>query len=172
MAIDEGMIGYKGRLSFKQYMPAKPTKYGIKLFAICDSVTGYCLKCHIYTGREDSLSSDEGFTFNIVNKLISPYILYNHILYTDNFYTSIKLAKCMRNQKTHLVGTVRKHSKLFPKFWKQIVLPDENIKLVDCNGIVGCRWRIGNKRDLHILSTITNGGMWRYSQTFRVTAGN
>ena len=31
ISVDEGMIGFKGRLSFCQYMPAKPTKYGIKV---------------------------------------------------------------------------------------------------------------------------------------------
>jgi hypothetical protein len=29
-SIDEGMIAFKGRLSFKQYLPAKPTKFGIR----------------------------------------------------------------------------------------------------------------------------------------------
>ena len=31
LSVDEGMIAFKGRLSFRQYMPAKPTKYGIKV---------------------------------------------------------------------------------------------------------------------------------------------
>ena len=35
--------------------------------------------------------------------------------------------------------------------------PDENYKVSDDNGIVACRWRIGTNRDLHILSTITDG---------------
>ena len=32
ISIDEGMIAFKGRLSFRQYIPAKPTKYGIKVW--------------------------------------------------------------------------------------------------------------------------------------------
>ena len=32
---DEGMIAYKGRLSFMQYMPAKPIKCGIKVWMGC-----------------------------------------------------------------------------------------------------------------------------------------
>ena len=31
LSVDEGMIAFKGHLSFRQYMPAKPTKYGIKV---------------------------------------------------------------------------------------------------------------------------------------------
>ena len=37
IAIDEGMIAFKDRLSFRQYMPAKPTKYGIKVWMAVDS---------------------------------------------------------------------------------------------------------------------------------------
>ena len=37
IAIEEGMIAFKGRLSFGQYMPAKPTKYGIKVWMAMDS---------------------------------------------------------------------------------------------------------------------------------------
>ena len=37
IAIDEGMIALKGRLSFRQYMPAKPTKCGIKVWMTVDS---------------------------------------------------------------------------------------------------------------------------------------
>ena len=40
ISIDEGMIAYKGRLSFRQYMPAKPTKYGIKVWMAADSDNG------------------------------------------------------------------------------------------------------------------------------------
>ena len=64
LSIDEG-VAYKGRLSFKQYKPAKHTKYGIKFFPIYDSVTGYCMQFEIYTGGYAMLSGREGFTFNI-----------------------------------------------------------------------------------------------------------
>ena len=32
IAIDQGMIAFKGRLLFQQYMPVKPTKYGLKVW--------------------------------------------------------------------------------------------------------------------------------------------
>jgi hypothetical protein len=31
---DESMIKFKGRLLFRQYLPAKPTKWGVKLFVL------------------------------------------------------------------------------------------------------------------------------------------
>ena len=66
-SVDEGMIAYKGRFSFKQYLPAKPTKYGIKFFEIWDLVTCYFMRVEIYSGRDEMLSC--GFTFNIVKQI-------------------------------------------------------------------------------------------------------
>ena len=49
--IDEAMIPFKGRLSFKQYMKAKPMKWGIKVFVLADATNGYIKTFQIYTGK-------------------------------------------------------------------------------------------------------------------------
>ena len=41
VSIDESMIGTKCRLSFIQYMPQKPTKWGIKVWVCSDARNGY-----------------------------------------------------------------------------------------------------------------------------------
>ena len=48
-AIDEAMIGSKGRLGFKQYFPAKPTKFGIKVWERANSCNGYLGELRVYT---------------------------------------------------------------------------------------------------------------------------
>ena len=50
LSIDESMIGFKGRLSFIQYLPKKPTKWGMKAFVLADSKTGYTYNWRLYTG--------------------------------------------------------------------------------------------------------------------------
>ena len=45
------MIKLKCRFGFKQYMPKKPTKWGAKVFALCDVKTAYLWNFNIYTGR-------------------------------------------------------------------------------------------------------------------------
>ena len=50
--MDESMVGFKGRVAFKQYCPLKPTKHGLKAFVLFDSRTGYVLNVIPYTGRE------------------------------------------------------------------------------------------------------------------------
>ncbi|MEG7522740.1 MAG: transposase, partial [Chromatiales bacterium] len=51
VTIDESMIKFKGRLGFRQYMPAKPIKWGIKVWALCESNTGYAYHIQVYTGK-------------------------------------------------------------------------------------------------------------------------
>ena len=54
VTIDESMIRYNGRtVDFVQYMPCKPIKHDIKLFAICCSVAAVLLGFEIYTGKEN-----------------------------------------------------------------------------------------------------------------------
>ena len=50
MSVDEAMIGFKGRLSFIQYLPNKPTKWGMKAYVLADSRTGYVYNWRLYTG--------------------------------------------------------------------------------------------------------------------------
>ena len=58
-SIDEAMIPFKGRLSFKQYMKDKPVKHGIKVFVLTDGKYGYIKRIQIYTGKNSSLSQNE-----------------------------------------------------------------------------------------------------------------
>lgn len=37
VTIDEMLVPFRGRCSFKMYMPKKPSKYGIKIMCMCDS---------------------------------------------------------------------------------------------------------------------------------------
>ena len=41
MSVDECMVPFHGRLAFKQYIREKPIKWGIKVFILAESKTGY-----------------------------------------------------------------------------------------------------------------------------------
>ena len=51
LSVDEAMIGFKGRLSWIQYMPKKPTKWGVKAWVVADSSNGYVSNFKLYTGE-------------------------------------------------------------------------------------------------------------------------
>ena len=46
------MVGFKGRHESKQYMPAKPIRFGFKIFALCDASSGYLYKNKLYLGKK------------------------------------------------------------------------------------------------------------------------
>ena len=50
LSADEAIVKFKGRVSFKTYNPAKPTKYGYKVWMLCDR-NGYVVWFEIYIGK-------------------------------------------------------------------------------------------------------------------------
>ena len=54
------MIKFTGRSSLKQYMPMKPVKRGIKVWALADSHNGYFHKLQVYTGKESGSEKQLG----------------------------------------------------------------------------------------------------------------
>ena len=87
VSIDERMVASKARVGLKQYIQNKPTKWGYKLFVICDSKTGYTCDFNIYAGKTEN-QSDNGLTYDVVTRLMSPYLGQGYRLFLDNFYTS------------------------------------------------------------------------------------
>jgi len=97
IAVDESMIPFRGRLKFRQYIPSKRHKYGVKLLKICD-VNGFTYKIIIYEGKQSISVQSLGET--IVLSLCEKYLEKGRTIVTDNFYTSVPLAKQLLNKKT------------------------------------------------------------------------
>ena len=53
LSIDEMMVGTRCRVVFLQYLPKKPTKFGIKVWINSEAKSGYVLNFQIYTGSEE-----------------------------------------------------------------------------------------------------------------------
>jgi hypothetical protein len=47
VTIDEQLVAFRGRCSFRMFMKSKPAKYGLKLWALCDSTSSYALKLQV-----------------------------------------------------------------------------------------------------------------------------
>ncbi|KAJ0177483.1 hypothetical protein K1T71_007492 [Dendrolimus kikuchii] len=110
LSIDEQMCATKVAHFMKQYLPNKPHKWGFKLYVMC-SVKGYAHKFEIYTGQENERLPDEpdfGPVGNVVVRLargVPRHI--NHIIYFDNFYTSVPLVTYLAKQGIYSLGTVQ-----------------------------------------------------------------
>lgn len=53
VTIDEQLMPFRGRCPFWQYIPSKPAKYGIKIWAACDTTSSYAWNLQVYTGKPD-----------------------------------------------------------------------------------------------------------------------
>ncbi|KAJ0068594.1 hypothetical protein NL108_009710 [Boleophthalmus pectinirostris] len=108
------MVATKAHTGMTQYMKAKPTKWGFKLFVLADSENGYTVDFVIYTGKSPFLSG-MGLSYDSVMSLIKPAFLgggYN--LFVDNFYTSPKLFRDLNALNIGACGTYRDNRKGCP----------------------------------------------------------
>jgi len=55
LSIDESMVLWRYRLLFRQYIPGKRHKYGVKLYMLCES-SGYVWNMMVYCGKSDPIS--------------------------------------------------------------------------------------------------------------------
>lgn len=107
-SIDESMILFKGRSTLKQYMPLKPIKRGYKVWARCDSQSGYLYQFQIYTGKKDG-SAEEGLASSVVQRLCQQLEDQECHVTFDNFYTSVDLLEKLFEKKIFCTGTIRGH---------------------------------------------------------------
>lgn len=157
LVIDESLVLFKGRLAFKQYIPSKRHRFGIKLFVLCDCETGMILDFIIYTGKTTEIPRNDplGVSGAVVKALMQPYLGKGHTLYCDNWYSSPRLCKYLTANNTNYVGTVRTTRKDMPKLCKG--LKRSEINLQKCDDILSVQWR--DKREVNFLSTIHTGEM-------------
>ncbi|XP_054723265.1 piggyBac transposable element-derived protein 4-like, partial [Uloborus diversus] len=59
LSVDEALLKYKGRCGIIQYMPNKPAKRGIKVWMLCDSITGYVMDFEVYCGNKGRMERTE-----------------------------------------------------------------------------------------------------------------
>nr|XP_012152390.1 PREDICTED: piggyBac transposable element-derived protein 4-like [Megachile rotundata] len=118
LCIDERLLLYKGRLSFKQFIPSKRNRFGIKSFVLCDCKRGYIQDFIVYTGGDATIgpeNKDYGKSGSIVMYLLEPYLGKGHTLYVVNWYTSPALFDVLHKNDINACGTVKKRRNGMPK---------------------------------------------------------
>lgn len=115
LCIDEQLIPFRGRCPFRQYLPSKPDKYGMKLFLIVDCLNGYICDGIPYIGKEANGIRSTGLAKNIVIKLCERFYNSGRNITCDNFFTDFSLAEELYVRHLTLVGTVRKNKTDLPR---------------------------------------------------------
>ena len=155
VSIDEAMIAFRGRLGWRQYMPGKPTKYGIKAWVRADPHTGYLNDFQIYTGKNGE-KQEFGLGGRVVKDLTRDITGVNHIVNCDNYFTSPELFESLLADGLYARGTVRENRKGYPKGMLNSDLKQQGQSVSAQKGeMVATRWR--DKRIICFLSTIDNG---------------
>ena len=114
LTVDEQLVPFRGRCSFKQYLPSKPDKYGMKIFWICDASTFYPLKAKPYLGKEGDVPQ-RGLAQKVVLDLSMPFNNSGRNITMDNYFTDMSLTVTLLQNGLTLVGTVRKNKTFIPQ---------------------------------------------------------
>lgn len=150
LVIDETMIPFRGRVIFRQYLPGKAHKYGIKLFKLCDPAA-YTYTLRINTGKNEISSANPTVSENVVMELMRNYLGKGRTLATDNYYTSLPLCKKLNKRKPHLIGTLRKNRKGLSKSVIQKILKKGEAVAEYLESICVVKWK--DRRDVLMLSS-------------------
>ncbi len=150
IAIDESLMKFKGRLSYKQYNPSKRARYGIKFYKLCESASGYCYNFKIYSGKDKKIIN-QGASQAIVMELSKPILNKGHTIYLDNWFSSPKLYLTLVENKTNAVGTVRVNRANMPGDLVKSKIKKGDYMIRSCNGILAIKWM--DRREVHFIST-------------------
>lgn len=152
ICIDESLVLYKGNLFCKQYIPSKAAKFGIKLFSVADSGSGYILNVMIYEGKthkfHDSVK-DFGFGGALVLDLAGRYLHCGRCLYVDNYFVNPRMAKQLLTYKTNICGTLKRRLKCNPNFVGR--MRKGTVHVFSSNGLMVEQWR--DKKEVRMLSS-------------------
>ena len=108
LSLDEVMNRYKGSKAIKRFcMPLKPTKMGLKIYAVCEARSGYLLHMQVHSESGQKIK-------DISRQMMEPFFGRYHQLYCNKLYTSTALATELLDNKTYMCGAVKRSSKGLP----------------------------------------------------------
>ncbi|KAJ8259928.1 hypothetical protein GJAV_G00175100 [Gymnothorax javanicus] len=104
-SVDEMMIPFKGRSHLRVYMPAKPHKWGFKMWGRAGT-SAFLYDFDVYQPTEDEtgLGASAGVVYRLASTLPRGK---SHKVFADKYFTSLPLIQKLRQQGIHYVGTVR-----------------------------------------------------------------
>lgn len=109
LSIDEEMVPYFGRHSAKMFIKGKPVRYGFKLWCLA-SASGYLFSFYPYAGASEKRTSGYLLGEEVVLKLVENIAVpKNHRLFFDNYFTSLRLMKELKDMGLAAAGTIQEN---------------------------------------------------------------
>ena len=153
LTIDERLARYRGKCTFRQYIPSKPGKYGIKIWIIADAKTHYILNIEVYLGKQNLSNKTEDLVYRLCENLRS-----GQIIVGDNYFTSLHLIEKLLSEKKILYyGTLRKNRREIPKIMKNVKgLPVFSSNFISYKGNLMVSYVPKKNRNVLLLSNVHN----------------
>ncbi|UYV61213.1 PGBD5 [Cordylochernes scorpioides] len=165
LTIDEAICPFRGRVHFRVYIKGKPHKYGIKIYEICESSTGYTCNLDIYTGRHPHQDLQYNSILSLVDRIAEPYYQKGHIIYFDRWFSSPQLFNHLWEKKTLAVGTVRHNRKGLPKKAFSKKLKKGESIFCQNSQLLALKWR--DTRDVFMIATTQDSSMIQAQKKIR-----
>lgn len=162
VSIDESLLLYKGRLAWKQYLPLKRARFGIKMYMLCEAKSGYIWSTIIYTGKgtlfdEEFLQPEFPKSTQVVLTLMKPLLNKGYCVTLDNYYSSPILTDTLIKYKTDSYGTINLNRKEVPNYVKAKKLKKGDTVAFRRGKALIMKWK--DKKDVSLISTIHNTEM-------------
>ena len=141
--IDEMLVEFRGRCGFRQYIPSKPNKYGIKIYALVDSKMYYLYHLETYAVKQPDgpyiLSNKPA---DVVRRLTAPISGSGRNITADNWFTDIDLVQELKEKKLSYVGILKTNKRQLP------------LELVVSNGRKELSTLFGFQKDIMLVSYV------------------
>jgi len=117
--VDEVVVKFQVRVIFRQYIPKKRKRFGIKIYKLCDE-SGYMYDIKLYLGKDSrSATDDMTATHATVRHFTCRVEGLGHKLFMDNFFSSPRLFDDLLRRKIHSCGTLRPKRKDMPSDFRR-----------------------------------------------------
>ena len=123
VAVDERIVKSKHRSRIRQYIKNKPVEFGIKLWLLADSKSGYTIDFKVYTGSADRDPNAaplpiHGLGYDVVRNLCKSLEGQGYHMFFDNYYTSPQLVRDLWEKNVPSCGTAAENRPGFPECLK------------------------------------------------------
>ena len=149
---------WKGRLSFKQYIPQKRSRIGMKFFRFCET-SEYLWNSFVYLGSKGIITEERrarkrllGKSGTVAPRLLSDLFGKGYKLFVDNWYTSKKLFRYLEENGMAACATARTNRLQLPKSFKKEPLQKRWGRFLRDENMFAMRFH--NKKETYFLSTI------------------
>jgi len=154
VTVDEQLLPSKARCRFTQNIASKPDKFGIKFWICADVKSKYVLQGFPYLGKDETHPADMQLGEHVVLKLMEPFLDKGRNVTTDNFFTSLSLARRLLSRSTSLVGTVRMNKRELPPVAKDVSSPRFESTILKTETEILTIYRCKPRKNVAILSTM------------------